>query len=41
MVAGSLENYANLLRKTGRDTEATEMEARAKAILAKHAKQNP
>ena len=40
-MATSLENYADLLRKTGRDTEATEMEARAKAIRAKHAKENP
>ncbi|MCH7540299.1 MAG: tetratricopeptide repeat protein, partial [Proteobacteria bacterium] len=40
-VATSLENYAALLRKTGRGTEATEMEARAKAIRAKHALDNP
>ena len=40
-VATSLENYADLLCKTGRDAEATEMEARAKAIRAKHAKENP
>jgi len=40
-VAGSLENYAALLRKTGRDIEATKMEARAKAIRAKHARENP
>ncbi len=40
-VATSLENYADLLRKTGRGTEATEMEARAKAIRAKRAKENP
>ena len=39
--AQSLENYAALLRKTGRDIEATKMEARAKAIGAKHAKENP
>ncbi len=37
-VAQSLENYAALLRKTGRDAEAARMEARAKAIRAKHAK---
>ena len=40
-VAATLENYADLLRKTGRDAEAENMEARAKAIRAKHAKENP
>ena len=35
-VAQSLENYAALLRKTGRADEAVEMEARAKAIRAKY-----
>jgi tetratricopeptide (TPR) repeat protein len=40
-VATSLENYAALLRDTGRGTEAEELEARAKAIRAKHAKENP
>ncbi len=40
-VAESLENYAALLRKIGRDVEASEMEVRAKAIRAKHAEQNP
>ena len=40
-VAKSLENYAALLRKTGRNAEAEEMEARAKAIRAKHAEENP
>ena len=40
-MAQSLENYAALLRKTERSTEATKMEARAKAIRAKHAKENP
>ncbi len=39
--AQSLENYAALLRKTGRDAEAARMETRAKAIRAKHAEQNP
>ena len=39
-VAQSLENYADLLRKTGRDDEAKELEARAKAIRSKHAKEN-
>ncbi len=34
-------NYAALLRKTGRSAEATRMEARAKAIQARHAGQNP
>ena len=40
-VATSLENYAALLRKTGRTTDAAKMEARAKAIRAKHARENP
>ncbi len=40
-VVTSLENYAALLRKTGRHTEAAKMKARAKAIRAKHAEQNP
>ena len=40
-VATSLENYAALLRKTGRADEATEMEGRAKAIRARHAQANP
>ena len=40
-VVESLENYAVLLRKTGRDIEAVKLEARAKAIRAKHAEQNP
>ncbi len=40
-VATTLENYAALLRKTGRTTEATKMEARGKAVRAKHAEQNP
>ena len=40
-VATSLENYADLLRKTGRTTEAENMGARAKAIRAKRAKENP
>ncbi len=34
-VAQSLENYADLLRETGRGAEAAKMEARAKAIRAK------
>ncbi len=34
-VARNLENYAVLLRGTGRSNEATKMEARAKAIRAK------
>ena len=34
-VATSLENYAALLRQTGRADEAETMEARAKAIRAK------
>ena len=39
-VAQSLENYAALLRKTGRDDEAVKLEARAKAIRAKRAERN-
>ena len=37
----SLENYADLLRKTGRGDEAAKMEVRAKAIRARHAQENP
>ena len=37
-LAKGLQNYAALLRKTGRGSEATKMEARAKEIRAKHAK---
>ncbi len=40
-VATALENYAALLRKTGRSTEADTLEARAKAIRAKHRAKNP
>ena len=39
-VATSLENYAAVLRKIGRSKRAAMMEARAKAIRAKHAKAN-
>ncbi len=39
-VSMALENYAALLRKTGRDAEAKRLEARAKAMRAKHAKEN-
>ena len=39
--AQSLENYAALLSETGRDAEATKMEARAASIRAKHAERNP
>ncbi len=35
-VVQSLENYAALLRETGRADEAAEMEVRAKAIRAKY-----
>ncbi len=35
-VATSLENYAALLRETGRGAEAAKMDARAKAIPAKY-----
>ncbi len=40
-VAQSLENYAALLRKLVREAEAGKMEARAQAIRAKHAEENP
>jgi len=40
-LATSLENYAGLLRATGRSAEATEMETRAKAIRAKDAGVEP
>ncbi len=40
-VAQGLENYAALLRETGRGTEATKLEARVKAIRARHTKKNP
>ncbi len=39
-VATGLENYAAQLRATGRTCEAERMEARAKAIRARHAKEN-
>ncbi|MEE9297014.1 MAG: tetratricopeptide repeat protein [Phycisphaerae bacterium] len=39
-VATTLANYAAVLRKTGRDYLATKMEARAKAIRARHAQDN-
>ncbi len=40
VVARGLENHAALLRETGRSAVAAEMEARAKAIRAKHAHDN-
>ncbi len=40
-VAASLENYSALLRETGRGSEAVKLEARARAIRAKRAKENP
>ncbi len=40
LVATSLENSANLLRTTGREDEAIDMEIRAKAIRAKLAQDN-
>ncbi|MEE8608319.1 MAG: hypothetical protein V3S55_11995 [Nitrospiraceae bacterium] len=40
-VATGLENYAALLHKLNRDAEAGKMEARAKAIRAKHAQEIP
>ena len=36
-----LEDYADLLREMKRDAEAEKMEARAKAIRAKYAQENP
>ncbi len=39
-VATSLGNYAALLRETGRDAKAENMEARAKAIRVKRAQDN-
>ena len=39
-VAQSLDNYAALLRATGRTAEAVKMEARAKAIRVKRVKEN-
>jgi len=38
-VAASLENYADLLRKTNRKKKAKELEARARAIRAKNGKE--
>lgn len=40
-VATTLENYAVLLWKTNREAEAATMAARAKAVRAKHAQENP
>ena len=40
-VATVLENYAALLHKLNRESEADKMEARAKAIRAKHAQEIP
>ena len=40
-MATSLENYAALLRKTGRGNETAKIVARAEAIRAKHARENP
>ncbi len=40
-VATVLENYAALLHKLNRHAEADKMEARAQAIRAKHAQENP
>ncbi len=39
-MATSLENYAALLREIGRTAEADKMDARAKAIRVKRAKEN-
>ncbi len=35
------ENYAEMLRKIGRDAEAATMEARAKAMRARHSTPSP
>jgi hypothetical protein len=40
-MATILEKYAAMLRETEREDKAEEMEARAHAIRAKHAEQNP
>ena len=40
-VAKGLENYASLRRKMGLSAEAARLEAQARAIRAKHAKENP
>ncbi len=40
-VAQSLETYSALLRETGRGSEAVKREARARAVRAKRAKENP
>ena len=40
-VATVLENYADLLRETNREDEATQLEQRAQAIRAKHTQENP
>jgi ATP phosphoribosyltransferase regulatory subunit HisZ len=40
-LAQSLEGYAQLLRNMNRAAEAEKLEARAKAIRAKHAEKNP
>ncbi len=40
-VATAQEYYADLLRETGRGTEAAKMEARAEAIRVKQAKESP
>ncbi len=40
-VATGLGNYARLLWKMNQEAEAAKLEARAKAIQAKHAQKNP
>ena len=40
-MAPSLENYAALLRETGRIIDAKKLEARTKAIRDKHVQENP
>ncbi len=41
VVATMLESYARMLRVLNRHDEAEKMEARAQAIRAKHAEENP
>ena len=40
-VATGLENYARLLRAMGSEEQAAKLEARAKAIRARHAREGP
>ncbi len=40
-VATTLDNFAGLLRQTGRDDRAAKVEARVKEIRSKNDEQNP